>query len=196
MKKIFLIARTVMTILAACLTAGAATGCGKASGAGEKQIRSDIESNVSDISANGLTMDSVKIDRRQTSAKERTDYIRAEVTAGNEHCTCSAVCEMNYGLYNDGWKLDWVNTESSEIIPKITAEEFDQSIADNAVEAMGYTDYWLVSRNEYGDRINFKYGGYEEDGTEMIIGMEYDFSPSRGWYQFTSSAISANMAGW
>ncbi len=98
--------------------------------------------------------------------------------------------------FNSGWSLDGINILETGIIPKIPAEDFPQSEADRAVEEMGYSNYWLEDRREYTDRIDFEYGAYDANGTEMVVYMDYEFSPERGWYQFTSASLSANLSGW
>ena len=101
---------------------------------------------------------------------------------------------MIYILYNDGWSFEMITPEDTEIIPKISPADFDQKIADRAVEEMGYSDYWLINRKETGvPGVTFEYGGYDEDGDEMVITLQYEFSPVRGWYQFTSAALSASF---
>lgn len=176
-----------------CTAAFFSVGCGRKSGVSDKQIRQDIETEITDISTYGLKIDNIDTEKRQTSKNNGTDSLWADITASNEHCTYTVYCEMFYSLYNSGWFLDGINILETEIIPRVPAEEFPQSDADRAVEEMGYSNYWLEDRNEYTDRIDFKYGAYDADGTEMVVSMNYEFSPERGWYQFTSSSLSANL---
>ena len=185
---------TVLTAIV-CTVSFAVTGCGKASAVNDKQIRKDVEASLSDISANELKIDSVKVDKRQTSKEDHVDHIWADIAASNENCNYTASCELVYGLYNNGWILDSIDKTDSEIIPKISAEDFSQKIADDAVEEMGYTDCYLERRSERATAIDFTYRGYDEKNTEMVISMNYSFDPVRGWYQGSSAAFSANMFG-
>ena len=180
----------VLTVAALCM------GCGRSSGVSDKQLRLDIAENLDDISEYDLTIDSVKIKKRQTSREDRTDYIWADVSAHNDNCTYTVYCEIYYGLYNDGWHFDWIYAEDVEILPKEPAEEFDQEIVDNVVKEMGYSDFWLEDRTERSNIIYFEYGAYDEDGVEMTISIEYDFSPLTGWTLFTSAAIEAGAYDW
>ena len=171
-------------------------GCGTDKCVSDKQLRQDLSDRVSEISDYGLKVDSIKIENRLTSKKNCSDQIWVDISASNEHCDFTGNYETHYTLYDSGWFLDLVNPIETEIIPKIAAADFPQATADSAVEEMGYSNYWLENRNDNTDSIRFKYGAYDEDGTEMIISMDYEFEPDRGWYQYTSAAISANAFSW
>ena len=116
--------------------------------------------------------------------------------SSNKYCDFTGQYQLYYTLYDNGWYLDVATPIVSELTPKIAAEDFSQSIPDKAVEEMGYSNYWLEDRNDGSRNISFRYGAYEPDGTEMSVYITYEFSPDRGWYQFTSSALSANAYGW
>lgn len=169
--------------------------CGRKPLVDSKQISQDVKENIEVINEYELTVDSVKIEKRRTQSENGTDDIWFNVSASNDHCEYTAYCEGFYSRYDNGWFMEGIKIIDSELTPKVSATDFPQSTADSEIEEMGYTNYKMKDRTDYDESISFTYNAYK-DGEEMIVSLNYEFTPQRGWYLFTSAGFPADSGWW
>ena len=162
------------------------SGCG-AKEKSESEIASDLSANPSFYPTQNVTISDVRIIKRQTNKKEKTDYIYVDVKAQNENIECSLSYKLYYCLYNEGWILDSVTPYEShnwEITP-LSGPMQEQ--ADNAMQKYGTYTY-LHNDLDLADKIctyyysTTKEYSYAEQETTIAVDFYFDDS-SAEWVQ-------------
>jgi len=108
------------------------------------QISSNYEYKFSDF----------EIEKRQTSAENKTDtiYVNATLSSTDEVIKYSGNFVINYSLYNDGWKLDEISVESLEYAP-LQSTEFTIEQLANALESCDYKNATNINVTNHKDDL-------------------------------------------
>lgn len=72
----------------------------------ETVIKQDITCQDDTIYENDLKLTTFAIEKRQTNAEDKTDFVWVNACAESEDVRYNVYCKLSYGLYNDGWMLD------------------------------------------------------------------------------------------
>lgn len=156
------------------------TACGKIS---ENTIKSDFLAQDEYITAYNMTVDDFQITGRETTGK--SDIVAVHVESRNEYFHLIQDCVMNYEKYNDGWKLDSV--ETSDIDYLADNEKVTQTDADEVIASL-YPDGEIsfVKREDSNNHIKFYYSWKNEiyyRVNEYTLCVDYTFTPAAQWEQ-------------
>lgn len=176
-------------ILAACVIL-LFSGCGK-SAKNEAAIRADLdEGNYLSSEGVNFKTNEFEIIKRQTDVDNKSDTVFASIKAISEDDSAQMTGEytISYVLYNDGWLIDDVSTDSATIVP-LHGKEFT---TDELVEAFAVWEYYNIenlSVEEYEEDLEngmIYYYVYAEDvcayATEYIhAAVTFYYSTSDGW---------------
>ncbi len=91
----------------------------------EDEILAEIQAQDNYFGDYNLQVTSFSISKRQTNADEKTDYVWCEVSAANNDFSYLAEYQIVYGLYNEGWMLDYCSMDSSSIKVTRYPTEYD-----------------------------------------------------------------------
>ena len=122
------------------------TGC-SSSGVSEKQVKADLEASIIYSSLDVETTD-FSIIKQQTDKDAKVDLVYVSITGENEFYSLERNYLMTYGLYNDGWVLDYIDSYQDE-------QNFDRSVplVDNKeeVELFKEIGYENITSEIYDD---------------------------------------------
>lgn len=176
-KRFFLLLGVLLLILSL-------SACGGKKEKSEKEILADIKLEDYYLSGDyGLEVKSHTIDKRQTNAEDKTDYVWFSLTASNNEFEYYAGYEMMYVLYNDGWRLEDIDIfdQGYEV------SDYDSISQDNAdliVAEGGYDDYDYLYRENRYNQVDFYYTAstlLNYLKTDYSIRVSYTFRPEFGW---------------
>lgn len=166
------------------------SGCGK-SVKNEAAIRADLdEGNYLSSEGVNFKTSEFRIIKRQTDVDNKSDKIFASIKAISEDVSAQMTGEytITYGLYNDGWLIDDVSTDSVTILP-LQGKEFTNDELVEAFSVWEYDNIETVSVHEYEEDLEngmIYYYVYAEDvcayATEYIYAtITFYYSISGGW---------------
>lgn len=175
------------------------TICGCSSNGGvktEKQIINDIN-NSEYLSKYDLEVDEIKISRRKTDKKNKTDSMVTWIQSKNDIMEYSMGFELNYTMYEEGWLLDSIepihkDKWSYSPFDIATEEEADQVVEERYPNAISYkcVDVFMEKTMETGENpnttyfTNFTYEIVEEYPCvtqELDYKLIFEFSPDKNW---------------
>lgn len=180
-KKFFLLIGVLLLILSL-------SACGGKKEKSEKEILADIKLEDYYLSGDyGLEVKSHTIDKRQTNAEDKTDYVWFSFEAENDEFTYHASCELTYVLYNDGWMLETVEymdglAEAKDYDP-FSGEELDAVIIEEAESNLAewefrekfvntnWIDYFFTGKTVMDNFLRTTYD----------IRISYAYAPETGW---------------
>lgn len=194
-------AKTILLImLAICMTLELSSCDGTAKETKENQVKDDVSKFLSQdaaFSGYNLEVNSFSISKRQTNAEDKTDFVWCEITAtGNaakktdDKFSCSIECQLTYGLYNDGWRLDTctcdIVTSSVKPLSSPTMEWVEQLAISRFTILPGdqfeVHDMVWKSDTEVVYPVDLHYSERGQNyGLECTKELTFDFTFEKGW---------------
>lgn len=198
------------------------TGCGEKT-ADEAQLKNDLySSDIFSKYANlNMTITDLEIIKRQTTEADKTDAVWVKVDAASDAIEGTLYFEMDYSLYNDGWLLDSVRDDSTDLwhftpLSGVSDEMIQQYIPSEAtiddikidLEGCAHTvSYTLVEPHTYCDVIYketllflFQSGHYQ--GAEWYLadtmdnGSYEDWKITGEWYGVCEKVLYKGYTAW
>ena len=192
-------AMLIFCILAALLFAGCST-----STKNEASLQEDLADYLNKQSPSSTQVTSFQIEKRQTDEQEKSDIVYVLATTETDITACEAEYIMTYGLYNEGWILDAVETQTSQATP-LHASTFTESEITEILQSNGYSGITdLVIYDHTSDLASWMdtYSLTAKDChtymTEQLdLTIVFTFDPALGWTPFNSfCAVNSSVETW
>lgn len=186
-------------LLCVCLSA-----CGGQTPASEAKLQEDLETSEIFARQVGNLGDKVEVTsfnilKRKTDRENRADTIWIQVEGESDAIRSSTYYIMNYGLYNDGWILDDISVDSTDLwkyVPKQKPSEgtIRNAISENAIildevldlEAELYAVKYELSEEllycdvDYQYALNFRFRNSYGGGT-WVADVPYELERFEDW---------------